>query len=76
MTYLAVELNIVYLYTMIFLLGEDGNAMPDLERPVHAVSQAVTNLVRVGKDTITSSQDSKLKNEMPKSLNVIGKNII
>ena len=46
--------------------------MPDLERPVHAVSQAVTNLVRVGKDTITSSQDSKLKNEMPKSLNVIG----
>ena len=60
-------------YTMIFLLlGEDGNAMPDLERPVHAVSQAVTNLVRVGKDTITSSQDSKLKNEMPKSLNVIG----
>ena len=50
--------------------------MPDLERPVHAVSQAVTNLVRVGKDTITSSQDSKLKNEMPKSLNVIGKNII
>jgi len=53
--------------------GEDGNAMPDLERPVHAVSQAVTNLVRVGKDTITSSQDSKLKNEMPKSLNVIEK---
>merc|ERR1739846_215736 len=53
--------------------GEDGNAMPDLERPVHVVSQAVTNLVRVGKDTITSSQDSKLKNEMPKSLNVIEK---
>ena len=61
---------------VIIFIGEDGNAMPDLERPVHAVSQAVTNLVRVGKDTITSSQDSKLKNEMPKSLNVIGNNII
>ena len=36
--------------------GEDGNAMPDLERPVHAVSKAVANLVRVGKDTINSSQ--------------------
>ena len=36
--------------------GEDGNAMPDLERPVHAVSKAVSNLVRVGKDTINSSQ--------------------
>ena len=47
--------------------------MPDLERPVQAVSQAVTNLVRVGKDTIASSQDSKLKNEMPKSLSVIEK---
>ena len=36
--------------------GEDGNAMPDLERPVQAVSKAVTNLVRVGNDTINSSQ--------------------
>ena len=36
--------------------GEDGNAMPDLERPVQAVSKAVANLVRVGNDTINSSQ--------------------
>ena len=36
--------------------GEDGNAMPDLERPVQAVSKAVANLARVGKDTINSSQ--------------------
>ena len=36
--------------------GEDGNPMPDLERPVHAVSKAVANLVRVGRDTINSSQ--------------------
>lgn len=53
--------------------GEDGNAMPDLERPVQAVSKAVSNLVRVGKDTISSSQDSRLKGEMPKSLSVIEK---
>ena len=59
--------------TSTFFIGEDGNAMPDLERPVQAVSQAVTNLVRVGKDTIASSQDPKLKNEMPKSLNIIEK---
>ena len=36
--------------------GEDGNAMPNLERPVQAVSKAVDNLCRVGKDTINSSQ--------------------
>jgi hypothetical protein len=30
--------------------AEDGNAMPDLERPVMAVSRAVTNLVKVKKD--------------------------
>ena len=39
--------------------GEDGNAMPDLERPVQAVSKAVANLVRVGNDTINSSQVTK-----------------
>ena len=53
--------------------GEDGNAMPDLERPVQAVSKAVSNLVRVGNDTIQSSQDSSLKKDMPRSLSVIEK---
>eukprot|EP00092_Neocalanus_flemingeri_P039320 GFUD01042810.1.p1 GENE.GFUD01042810.1~~GFUD01042810.1.p1 ORF type:complete len:853 (+),score=245.06 GFUD01042810.1:140-2698(+) len=48
--------------------GEDGNAMPDLEVPVVAVSKAVANLVRVGRDTINNSQDMKMKSEMPKSL--------
>jgi len=48
--------------------GEDGNAMPDLEMPVVAVSKAVANLVRVGRDTINNSQDMKMKSEMPKSL--------
>jgi vinculin len=32
--------------------AEDGNAMPDLERPVHAVSVAVTNLVKVNCDSL------------------------
>ena len=27
--------------------AEDGNAMPDLERPVHGVSRAVENLAMV-----------------------------
>lgn len=48
--------------------AEDGNAMPDLERPVHAVSVAVTNLVKVGKETIHSSDDVILKQDMPSSL--------
>ena len=39
--------------------GEDGNAMPDLGRPVAAVSEAVGNLRRVGRDTINSSQGGK-----------------
>ncbi len=53
--------------------GEDGNAMPDLERPVAAVSRAVENLTRVGRDTVNSSQDSKLKSEMPRSLSIVEK---
>lgn len=48
--------------------AEDGNAMPDLSRPVQAVSSAVANLIRVGKETITGSDDDILKNEMPVSL--------
>jgi len=53
--------------------GEDGNSMPDLEAPVVAVSKAVNNLVRVGRDTISNSQDTKMKSEMPRSLAVIEK---
>ncbi|XP_054274606.1 vinculin-like isoform X7 [Macrosteles quadrilineatus] len=48
--------------------AEDGNAMPDLERPVMAVSCAVTNLVKVGKETINSSDDPILKQDMPAAL--------
>jgi vinculin len=48
--------------------AEDGNAMPDLSRPVKAVSIAVTNLVKVGRETINSSDDEILKQDMPSSL--------
>ncbi|XP_063706986.1 vinculin isoform X3 [Culicoides brevitarsis] len=48
--------------------AEDGNAMPDLSRPVQAVSLAVTNLVKVGRETINSSDDPILKADMPSSL--------
>ncbi|CAO1378198.1 unnamed protein product [Diamesa hyperborea] len=48
--------------------AEDGNAMPDLSRPVQGVSIAVTNLVRVGRETISSSDDDILKQDMPSSL--------
>ncbi|KAF4532803.1 hypothetical protein B566_EDAN002653, partial [Ephemera danica] len=42
--------------------------MPDLERPVQAVSRAVANLVKVGRETINSSDDAILKQDMPAAL--------
>lgn len=42
--------------------------MPDLGRPVQAVSMAVANLVKVGKETINSSDDALLKQDMPAAL--------
>ncbi|XP_038219252.1 vinculin [Zerene cesonia] len=48
--------------------AEDGNAMPDLARPVQAVSLAVNNLVKVGHETIESSDDTILRADMPGAL--------
>ncbi|XP_041366229.1 vinculin-like isoform X3 [Gigantopelta aegis] len=48
--------------------AEDGNAMPDLAQPVRVVKLAVDNLVRVGYDTINSSEDHILKQDMPPAL--------
>ncbi|XP_047516631.1 vinculin isoform X3 [Pieris napi] len=48
--------------------AEDGNAMPDLARPVQAVSLAVNNLVKVGHETIESSDDPILRGDMPGAL--------
>ena len=48
--------------------AEDGNAMPDLEKPVYGVSRAVQNLVKVGRETINSSDDAILRQDMPAAL--------
>ncbi|KAF5290117.1 hypothetical protein FQA39_LY14898 [Lamprigera yunnana] len=48
--------------------AEDGNAMPDLQQPVRVVSNAVSNLVKVGKETINSSDDPILRQDMPAAL--------
>jgi len=48
--------------------AEDGNAMPDLSRPVQVVSAAVANLIKVGRETINSSDDQILRQDMPASL--------
>lgn len=48
--------------------AEDGNAMPDLTRPVSAVSRAVDNLIKVGYETCHSSDDRILQEDMPPAL--------
>lgn len=48
--------------------AEDGNAMPDLAMPIRAVKAAVDNLVRVGYETVNSSDDQILKQDMPPAL--------
>jgi vinculin len=48
--------------------AEDGNAMPDLAMSVRVVKLAVDNLVKVGYDTINSSDDQILKQDMPPAL--------
>lgn len=48
--------------------AEDGNAMPDLTRPVGAVTRAVDNLIKVGYDTCHSSEDRILQQDMPPAL--------
>lgn len=42
--------------------------MPDLEKPVQVVSRAVMNLIKVGKETINSSDDPILKQDLPSAL--------
>ncbi|XP_061692491.1 vinculin-like isoform X1 [Syngnathoides biaculeatus] len=43
----------------------DGKAIPDLSVPVQAVQAAVSNLVRVGKETVQTTEDQVLKRDMP-----------
>ncbi|XP_062330092.1 vinculin b isoform X1 [Osmerus eperlanus] len=43
----------------------DGKAIPDLTAPVAAVQAAVSNLVRVGKETVQTTEDQVMKRDMP-----------
>ncbi|XP_059422244.1 vinculin a isoform X3 [Carassius carassius] len=43
----------------------DGKAIPDLTSPVAAVQAAVSNLVRVGKETVQTTEDKIMKRDMP-----------
>ncbi|XP_045079058.1 vinculin isoform X2 [Coregonus clupeaformis] len=43
----------------------DGKAIPDLTGPVAAVQAAVSNLVRVGKETVQTTEDQVMKRDMP-----------
>ncbi|KAI5606745.1 vinculin b [Silurus asotus] len=43
----------------------DGKAIPDLCAPVAAVQAAVSNLVRVGKETVQTTEDAVMKRDMP-----------
>ncbi|KAK7919181.1 hypothetical protein WMY93_010465 [Mugilogobius chulae] len=43
----------------------DGKAIPDLTTPVAAVQAAVSNLVRVGKETVQTTDDQIMKRDMP-----------
>ncbi|XP_059373496.1 vinculin-like isoform X1 [Carassius carassius] len=43
----------------------DGKAIPDLTSPVTAVQAAVSNLVRVGKETVQTTEDKIMKRDMP-----------
>jgi len=51
--------------------GEAGHQMPDLERPVMAVSKAVANLAKVGREMVTSTEDTILKQDMPLAINKV-----
>ncbi|XP_052426110.1 vinculin-like isoform X2 [Carassius gibelio] len=43
----------------------DGKAIPDLTAPVAAVQAAVSNLVRVGKETVQTTEDPIMRRDMP-----------
>ncbi|KAM9462956.1 vinculin-like [Clarias gariepinus] len=43
----------------------DGKAIPDLCAPVAAVQAAVSNLVRVGKETVQTTEDAIMRRDMP-----------
>lgn len=48
--------------------ADDGNQMPDLSYPVLVVKKAADNLIAVGYETVETSDDLVLKQEMPPAL--------
>jgi len=48
--------------------GEAGHAMPDLSRPVQAVSKAVHNLVKVGREMVQTTDDAVMQQDVPPAL--------
>ena len=51
--------------------GEDGAAMPSLEKPIGAVKAAVTNLAMVGNQQIQTTKDEVLKLDTPPAINKV-----
>ena len=57
----------VFLYQQVSRLviiheeGEAGSDMPDLSRPVLAVSKAVHNLVKVGREMVQTTDDKVMQ---------------
>ncbi len=68
------ELIIEYLFQVsrLIILHEesavDGNLMPDLSKSVQVVKTAVDNLVKVGHETCSTSNDDLLRTDMPQAL--------
>lgn len=53
--------------------AEDGAPMAELSRPVSVVRQAVSNLVIVGKETISGTTDPILRQDVPNALTRVEK---
>ena len=51
--------------------GQDGNALPPLDKPVSVVQQAVANLYKVGTETVEEFSDLLLKRDMPPVLEMV-----
>jgi vinculin len=48
--------------------ADDGNKMPDLSLPVNIVKLAADNLIKVGFETVETSDDLILQKELPSAL--------
>ena len=54
-------LHLVSRLVIIHEEGEAGSDMPDLSRPVLAVSKAVHNLVKVGREMVQTTDDKVMQ---------------